>query len=160
MYIASVSYGCCKIDRDVAYVAMVVHVCCKRLFPIFHLFFRRVLQVCLSGCCICFTHMLQVFYQMLHMFAVVFKYCQVFFQMFQTHVSSVSSVFFCMLQLLHLDVSKIDRGVAHGMRVGSSQRRGPTTGALAREPDAPEARSLPVRATSRRSSKSPNKFVR
>jgi hypothetical protein len=25
-------------------------------------FFRRMLQVCLSGCCICFTHMLQVFY--------------------------------------------------------------------------------------------------
>ena len=47
-----------KVDRD---VAMVVHVCCKRLFPMFHLFFRRMLQVCLSGCCICFTHMLQVF---------------------------------------------------------------------------------------------------
>jgi hypothetical protein len=29
-----------KVDRDVAYVAMVVHVCCKRLFPIFHLFFQ------------------------------------------------------------------------------------------------------------------------
>ena len=28
----------------------------------FHLFFRCMLQVCLSGCCIYFTHMLQVFY--------------------------------------------------------------------------------------------------
>jgi hypothetical protein len=27
-----------KIDRDVAYVAMVVYVCCKLLFPMFHLF--------------------------------------------------------------------------------------------------------------------------
>jgi hypothetical protein len=29
--------------------------------------------------------------------------------MFQTHVSTVSSVFFCMWQLLHLDVFKIDQ---------------------------------------------------
>ena len=28
-----------KVDQNVAYVAMVVHVYCKRLFPIFHLFF-------------------------------------------------------------------------------------------------------------------------
>jgi hypothetical protein len=28
-----------KLDRDVAYVAMVVHVCCKGLFPVFHLCF-------------------------------------------------------------------------------------------------------------------------
>ena len=34
-------------------------------------------------------------------------------QVFQTHVSSVSSVFFCMLQVLHLDVLKVDRDVAH-----------------------------------------------
>jgi hypothetical protein len=34
-------------------------------------------------------------------------------QVFQTYVSSVSSVFFCMLQVLHLDVSKVDRDVAH-----------------------------------------------
>jgi hypothetical protein len=51
-----------KEDRDVAYVAMVVHLCCKRLFPMFHFFLKHMLQVCLSGCCICFIHMLQVFY--------------------------------------------------------------------------------------------------
>jgi hypothetical protein len=62
-----------KVDWDVAYVAMVVHVCCKCLSSMFHLFFIRMLQV------------------------------------FQTHVSSVSSVFFCMFQVLHLDISKIDR---------------------------------------------------
>jgi hypothetical protein len=50
------------IDRDVAYVAMVVHVCYKFLFPMFHLFFGRVLQVCLFGCCIHFTHMLHAFH--------------------------------------------------------------------------------------------------
>ena len=29
-----------KVDRDVVYVAMVVHICCKRLFPMFYLFFQ------------------------------------------------------------------------------------------------------------------------
>jgi hypothetical protein len=72
-YVSSVlgfSHACCKVfhvdvakvDRDAAYVAMVVHICCKQLFQMFHLFFRRMLQMCLFGCCICFTHMLEVFY--------------------------------------------------------------------------------------------------
>ena len=34
-------------------------------------------------------------------------------QVFQKRVSSVSSVFFCMLQVLQLDVLKVDRDVAH-----------------------------------------------
>jgi hypothetical protein len=29
-----------KVNQDVAYVEMVVHVCCKILFPMFHLFFQ------------------------------------------------------------------------------------------------------------------------
>ena len=29
-----------KVDQDVAYVAMVVQVCCKLLFPMFHLFLQ------------------------------------------------------------------------------------------------------------------------
>jgi hypothetical protein len=29
-----------KVDQDVAYVAMGGHVCCKRLFLMFHLFFQ------------------------------------------------------------------------------------------------------------------------
>jgi hypothetical protein len=29
-----------KVDYDVAYVAMVIHLCCKRLSPMFHLFFQ------------------------------------------------------------------------------------------------------------------------
>jgi hypothetical protein len=28
-----------KVDQDVAYVAMDIYVCCKRLFQMFHLFF-------------------------------------------------------------------------------------------------------------------------
>jgi hypothetical protein len=49
-----------KVDRDVAYVVVVAYVCCIRLFPMFHLFFQRMLQMCLSECCICFTHVANV----------------------------------------------------------------------------------------------------
>jgi hypothetical protein len=45
------------IDCDVAYVAIIIHVYCKLLFPMFHLFFFIcMLQVCLFGCCICMFH--------------------------------------------------------------------------------------------------------
>jgi hypothetical protein len=41
---------------------------------------------------------------------MVFKcFFQVFLQVFQMHVSSVSSTFGCMLQMLHLDILKVDR---------------------------------------------------
>ena len=51
-----------KVDQNVAYVAIVVYVCCKLLFPMFYMF--------LDVCCKCvyldvayiFIHMLQVFY--------------------------------------------------------------------------------------------------
>jgi hypothetical protein len=46
-----------KVDRDVAYIVMIVHVCC--IVPnVSFIFFRRMLQVCLCGCCIYFTYML------------------------------------------------------------------------------------------------------
>jgi hypothetical protein len=48
-------------------------------------------------------------------------FTKVFFYVFQIHVSSVSSVFFCMLQVLHLDVFKSRSGVAHGMHVESKR---------------------------------------
>jgi hypothetical protein len=35
-----------KVDRDITYVAMVVHVCCKLLFLMFHLFFSDVYYKC------------------------------------------------------------------------------------------------------------------
>jgi hypothetical protein len=81
---------------------MVVHVFCKRLFPMFHLFFRCMLQVCLFGCCICSTHMFQVFICMLHMccngfqvfhvfFASVLDACFKHFICLQTYVASVVS---------------------------------------------------------------------
>jgi hypothetical protein len=36
-----------KIDQDVAYVAMVVHLCCKRLSLMFHLFFSDICCKCI-----------------------------------------------------------------------------------------------------------------
>jgi hypothetical protein len=73
-------------------------------------FCKRMLQVGLSGCCICFTHTLQAFLSRccvcLQWFSSVFR-C--FLQVFQKHVSSVSFVFKYMLQALHLDVSKVDQ---------------------------------------------------
>jgi hypothetical protein len=55
----------------------------------------------LSGCYVCLKWFSNVFSRV--------------FQVFQTHVSSVSSVFFfCMLQVLRLDVSKIDRDAPVG----------------------------------------------
>jgi hypothetical protein len=37
-----------KVDRYVAHVAVVVHVCCKHLFQMFHLFFSSVRCKCVS----------------------------------------------------------------------------------------------------------------
>ena len=56
---ASVSYGCCKSSWDAAHVAMVVHVCCKLLFSMFHLAFFNV-------CCKCvYLDVANVFTQMM-----------------------------------------------------------------------------------------------
>jgi hypothetical protein len=76
-----------KVDRDVSYVAMVVETCCKRLFQMFHLFFKCMLQVYLFGSCICFTHTLQVFYldaaYFFNEFLSVFRcFCKCFRRMF------------------------------------------------------------------------------
>jgi hypothetical protein len=79
-----------KVHRDVAYVAIVVHVCYKVLFSMFY-FFRRMLQVCLSECCICFhTYIANVLSECCICFAIVSSVFQVFLQVFQTHVLNVS----------------------------------------------------------------------
>ena len=47
---------------------------------------------------------------MLRVFEMVFKcFSGVFLQVFLKHVSSISSIFRRMLQVLHLNVSKVDR---------------------------------------------------
>ena len=80
-----------KVDRD---VAMVVHICCKGMLPMFYLCF-------LDACCKCVyldvayvSHIrCMCFIWMLHFVAMVFKYFQVFFQVFQKHILSVSIAF-------------------------------------------------------------------
>jgi hypothetical protein len=73
-----------KVDLDVAYVVMVIHVCCKYLFKMFHLLQTYVASV-LSGYCICCSsyniyckHMFQMFIYFRRMLQQVF------------HVASVS----------------------------------------------------------------------
>jgi hypothetical protein len=47
---------------------------------------------------------------------------QVFLQVFQIHVLSISYTFRHMLQWLYLDILKVYRGVAHGIRASLSFR--------------------------------------
>ena len=84
-----------KVDRDVAYVAMVVHVCCTCLFPMFHQF----LQTYVASVFIWMLHIFHIYVAMFYLnVAYVCNGFQVFFGFFlpmcQTHVLSVSSVFF------------------------------------------------------------------
>jgi hypothetical protein len=96
-----------KVDRDVAFVAMATHVCCNNLFQMFHLFFRRKLQVCFSRYCICFTHMfvsvfsgccicLQWLSCVFQVFCKCFRHMLQVFHLFRTYVASVN--FIWMLQ--------------------------------------------------------------
>ena len=105
-YVASVSSGCCKsrseccicmhvasvcfrgvlqvfhidvakVDRDVAHVAMAIHVCFKCMFRMFHLFFHTYV-------CKCFIWMLHMFLQVFEMYVpsvsvVSVRILQVFF---------------------------------------------------------------------------------
>jgi hypothetical protein len=48
-----------KVDQDISYVVMFVHLYCKLLFSMFH---RRMLQCGYLDVAYVFTHMLQVFY--------------------------------------------------------------------------------------------------
>jgi hypothetical protein len=105
-----------KIDWDVAYAAMVIH-CCKRLSSMFHLFLRRMLQACLSGYCIRFTHILQVFLMLryLQWFSIVFaSVLDACFECFMSfwYVTTVASRCF-----------KSRSSVAHGMHVRSETGR-------------------------------------
>jgi hypothetical protein len=98
-----------KVDRDVAHIAIAIHVCCKRLFKVYHLFFRRITYVVsvLFGCCICFhtnvasvcskcfihfTCMLQVFY--LDVTYVSHRCCTHLFQIFHMFQTYAATSFF------------------------------------------------------------------
>jgi hypothetical protein len=51
-----------RVDHNVTHVAMAIHVCFKCLFQMFHLFFHTFVVTVSSGCCICFTYIMQVFF--------------------------------------------------------------------------------------------------
>jgi hypothetical protein len=70
----------------------------------------------------------------LQLFQVFF---QVFLQVFQTHILSVSSVFIHILQVLYLDVSKVDRVLYLPPRLGVSSA---SSAALHHSQTAEEAR--------------------
>jgi hypothetical protein len=116
-----------KLDRDIAYVAIIVHLCCKCLFPVFYLFFRHMLYMF-------HTYVSSILSGRYVMFAIVFK-C------FSGVFASVSETCFkcfiyllCMLQVLYLNVLKLDWDVAHRMCVGIGRlrERSPTRGLAAR----------------------------
>ena len=94
-----------KVDRDVAYVAMVVHVCCKRLSPMFHLFFQAYVASVFYPdvayvshiCCKCFIWMLRMFCN---------GYTRVFL-VFQTYCKYFNS-FRRILQIFFLVVAKVN----------------------------------------------------
>jgi hypothetical protein len=160
-----------KVDRDVAHVVMAIHVCFKCISKMFHLFHMNV-AIGLFGCCKNGSR----YYIYMHVASICFKYFQVFYayickcfiwmlhilQWFSNVFQALSQVFhvpFFMLQLLHLDVSKVHFGcctwdmcgkrlVAHtasGRHGRRPERRGPITGALTYESDALDARSLSMR---------------
>jgi hypothetical protein len=91
-----------KVDQDVAYVAMVIHICCKHLFLMFQLFQTYDAHVYLGVayvshlCCKCFIQMLH----RLHTYvASVSSRCCICFAI-ATHV--FSSCFTRMLQVFQL----------------------------------------------------------
>jgi hypothetical protein len=110
-----------KVDPNIVYVAMVLHVCCKLLFPMFHLFlqmyvasvfmwmlhmFHTYVACVLYGCCVC----LQRFQVFLRCFCKCFRYifqvfhissyihCKCCFRMFQKQIGCcISLLAFCCL---------------------------------------------------------------
>jgi hypothetical protein len=93
-----------KVDWDVAYVAMAIHVCCKRLFQMFQLLqtnvarlgiayvFIVILQMFYLGVAYVSHFMLQVFHpNVAYVLNTCFRLMLQVFQMFRTHVTNVSS---------------------------------------------------------------------
>jgi hypothetical protein len=95
-----------KVDQNVAYVAMVAHVCYKGLFPMFHLCFwtycckcvylnvAYVLHIC-CRCFICILHVFAMVFKLLScIFASVSETCFKCYIYLQTYVASVASGYF------------------------------------------------------------------
>jgi hypothetical protein len=91
-----------KVDRDVAYVAMVVYVCCKRLFPMFHLFF----QTYVTGMFIWMLHMLHIYVANVLSGCCV-RVCNGFQVFFMCVFTSVSDAYFKCFICLYAYVTSV-----------------------------------------------------
>jgi hypothetical protein len=106
-----------KVDCDVAYVSSACpkcFICFRRMLQVFCLDVAEV-DLYVAYICIMQAYVSRVFRCFIRMFASVSYRCciclqwflnvfQTFSHVFHTLVSSVSSIFFCMLQVLHLNV--------------------------------------------------------
>jgi hypothetical protein len=71
-----------KVDPDdIAYVAMAIHIYCKCLFQMFHLFFRRIFQVFYLDvayvshvCCKSFIHVFAMAFDTFQVFCKCFRH--------------------------------------------------------------------------------------
>jgi hypothetical protein len=110
-HVASVCFKCFRCYK-----------CFRWMLYMLQWLYTYVAKVCYQYfICVFQTHVASVFIWMLHMFhtyisCVLSRWLQwfssifrCFFQVYQKHVLSVSSTFRRMLQLLYLDVSKVDR---------------------------------------------------
>jgi hypothetical protein len=99
----------------------VVSICSQYFICIF----ERMLQVCLSGCCIYTSHICcKYFILILHMFVIVFKrfsgvFCECFRACFKCFI----------LQVLHLYVLKVDRVLYMGRERGRERSHAQPPGA-------------------------------
>jgi hypothetical protein len=91
-----------KVDRDITYVAMAIHVCCKRLFQMFHLFFQTyiasvficMLRIFHTYVCKCFCQDVAYVLQWLFKFFMCFRKCFIYmFQMFHLSLNACCKSF-------------------------------------------------------------------
>jgi hypothetical protein len=92
-----------KVDHDVTHVAMAIHVYFKCMFQMFHLFFHTFIASASSGCCICLTRMLQLFY-------LDVAYVCNGFQEFSCAFASVSHALLQVFQLFRMNVANVSSG--------------------------------------------------
>jgi hypothetical protein len=106
MYVSNVSYRCCKSRSRRC-------ICCNGC--------THILQVFLSICFICFTHMLKVFYLDI---AYVCNGFQVFLCVFSSVLDVCFKYFICLLLYVASVVSRCFKsrsGIVHRIRVGSER---------------------------------------
>jgi hypothetical protein len=125
-----------KVDRDVIYVASVLEACCKRLFKMFYLFQTYVASVFYLDaahvshlCCESMFEMFQLF-QSYVAISVISGCCVCFIHLFQLYVPNVSSAsIVCCIQVFH--VSEVESHGGHGLGAPGwgAASRGPAVGA-------------------------------